>query len=262
MFEELYSDVNDIPAVVKHLYKETEEGWSLIPAGELKTVNDVNRLQESLRKERADHKRVKSQLSSFGELDPSEIFAKLDRFDELEAAAGGNIDENKINEMVESRIKSKTAPLERQLGQLTSERDELFSKVGDFEKKEKTRVIQDHIRKAAVNAKIINTAMDDALIIGQNIFDIDELGNVVTKEGVGATPGVEPSVWFTEIKQTRPHWWPASQGAGASGSAGGAGGAGNPWAKDTFNLTEQGKILMQDQANGTNRAEQLKKAAG
>ncbi len=262
MFENEYATEAEIPNDVKYLYRENNGAWRLIQNNELKTVDDINRLQESLRKERLDHKTAKGQLSAFGSLDPDEVFTKLDRIAELEAAAGGNIDETKINEMVETRIKSKTAPLERQLSQLSTEREDLLGKVSEYEGKEKRRTIHDQIRKAATSAKIINTAMEDALIIGQNIFDIDDLGNVVTRDGVGVTPGVEPSVWFSEIKQTRPHWWPTSQGAGATGGSGGNSASDNPWAKGSRNLTEQGKILRADRENGTNRAEQLAKAAG
>lgn len=258
MFEEEYDNFDSIPSQVSHLYREKDGKWVLIGAGELKTTEDVSRVQEGLRKEREDHKETKRKLARFNGLDPDEVFEKLDRFEELEAAAEGKIDETKINEMVETRLRSKTAPLERKIQQLESTNKELETQVSDFQGRERRRTIHDHIRKAASAAKIRDTALEDALLVGENVFEIDESGRVVTKDGVGVTPGVEPSVWLTEVKQSRPHWWPESQGIGARGGDGGNGAVNNPFSKDNWNLTEQGKLVQQDRA----KAEQMARAAG
>ena len=258
MYEEQYDQSDAIPDAVKHLYKEQDGKFLIIGPAEIKTNDDVLRVQEALRKEREDHKKAKKQLVQFKDLDPDDVYAKLDRIKELEAAADGKIDEGKISEMVETRIKTKTAPLERQISSLTSERDDALIAVREFEAEDMRRKIHDQIRKAAAAANIRDTAMDDATIIGEKIFDVDEDGRVLTKDGVGVTPGVEPSVWFTEIKANRPHWWAESQGAGARGSDGRMSSGNNPFTAESWNLTEQGKILTADRT----KAEQLAKAAG
>jgi hypothetical protein len=257
MFDLEYNSYEEIPAQVKHLYTQSGDKYVLIAAGQFKTADDVERLQESLRKEREDHKGTKKKLSSFNNLDPDELFEKLDRIDELEAAAAGKIDDSKINEMVETRLRAKTAPLERQIQTLTGEKTELETSVGDYKNKERRRVVHDHIRKAGIGAKIRDTAMDDALLVGENIFEVDEAGRVVTRDGVGVTPGIDPVVWLSEIKATRPHWWPESAGVGASGGEGGNF-AGNPFTKENWNMTEQGALVRSNPA----RAEQMAKSAG
>jgi len=258
MFEEEYDDYDSIPQAVRHLFKESGGKYVLIPAGEIKTAQDVANVQEGLRKEREDHKTTKGKLARFNGLEPEEVHEKLDRIEELEAAAAGKLDETKINEMVEARLRSKTAPLERQINQLTTEKGELEGEVGEYKTKERRRIIHDHIRKAATGAKIRDTALEDALLVGENVFEVDESNRVITKDGVGVTPGVEPSVWLTEIKQSRPHWWPESQGAGARGGDGGTGAANNPFTKENWNMTEQGRLMKEDRS----KAEQLARAAG
>lgn len=258
MFEDEYDDYESIPAQVKHLFKEDGGKWVLIQSGEMKTVEDVSRVQEGLRKEREDHKATKAKLNQFNGLDADEVHEKLDRIEELEAAAAGKIDENKINDMVEARLRAKTAPLERQINTLKGENSELQGDVESYKAREKRRTIHDHIRSAAATAKIRDTAMDDALLVGEHVFDVDESGNVVTKDNVGVTPGIEPSVWLTEVKKTRPHWWPESKGAGANGGDGGAGGINNPFSHEHWSMTEQGKLLREDRS----KAEQLARAAG
>lgn len=257
MFEEQYDSYDSIQAAVRHLYREKDGKWVLIGAGEIKSAEDVSRLQESLRKEREDHKDTKKKLSRFGDMDADEVLEKLDRIEELEAAAGGKIDEEKINQMVETRLKSKTGPLERKIGQLENDLKEKDSSLAEYQQKDRHRTIHDHIRKAATGAKIRDTAVEDALLIGEHVFDIDESGNVVTKDNIGVTPGITAEVWFTEVKQTRPHWWPESKGAGARGGDGGVGGT-NPFSADGWNLTEQGRLIKEDRS----KAEQMAKSAG
>jgi len=258
MFEDEYENLEAVPSAVKHLFKEQDGKAVLIQAGEIKTVQDVNNVQEGLRKEREDHRETKRKLSKFGDVDAEEVLNKLDRIDELEAAAAGKLDEGKINEMVETRLRSKTAPLERQIHTLTSERDELKMDVDQYKGKDRKRLIHDHIRNAASQAKLRDTAVNDALLVGEQVFDVAEDGRVVTKDGVGVTPGVEPSVWLTEVKNTRPHWWPESQGIGARGGEGAGGAGNNPFSKEHWNMTEQGKVLKEDRS----KAEQLAQSAG
>lgn len=257
MFEEEYPDFASIPAVVRHLYKEAGGKYVLITAGEIKTVQDVANVQEGLRKEREDHKETKGKLAKFNNLNPEEVLQKLDKYDELEAQAG-KVDDDKINAIVESRIKTKTAPLERTVSQLTAERDELKGTVTEFETKEIRRAIHDDVRKAALQAKVRDTAVDDVLLISESLFMKDETGKIVTRDKVGVTPGISAEVWLTEAKNTRPHWWPDSQGTGARGGQGGPGGVTNPFTNENWNLTEQGKI----QKENPDKANQLAKAAG
>ena len=257
MYEDEYASADLIPTEVRHLYRDDGDKWILLGASEIKTPDDVLRVQEGLRKERTDHKAAKSRLALFGNLHPEDVPAKLDRFDELEAASGGQIDETKLGEMVEVRLRAKTAPLERQIATLTTERDEFQGQVSVFEERDVTRTIHDKIRVAAMDGKVQNTAIADALAAGSAVFQIDELGNVVTRDNVGVTPGIDPSVWLTEMKATRPHWWPESRGVGANGGKGSTGGV-NPFSADGWNMTEQGVMVRTDR----NKADQMARAAG
>lgn len=253
-----YTTQEEIPAEFQALYSNVGESWVLTGVTGVKTQDDIDRIQEGLRKEREDHKATKDILRSYQSIgDPEEVQIKLDRFDELESAAGGKIDESKLNEMVEARIKSRTAPLERQISKLTEERDSLSSSVTEFNQKEVRRTIHDDLRKAATTAKVRDTALDDVLLY-ESIFTVDEHTNrVVTKDGVGVTPGVDASVWLTEVKNNKPHWWPESKGAGANGGEG-TGGVANPFTAENWNLTEQGKLITNDRT----RAEQMARSAG
>ena len=258
MFELEYPDRASIPSEVRHLYTEVDGVYKVLSAGSIKSKADTDRLQESLRKEREDHKETKARVAGFGDLDADEVLAKLDRIEELEAAAGDKIDDTKINEMVETRMKAKLAPLERELTKVKNEKAELSEKVTQYSENEKRRTIHDHVRKAAKAEHIRDTAIEDALMMGERIFEIDESGNVVTRDGVGVTPGLDATVWLSEVKTSRPHWWPESQGAGAKGGTGTPGYANNPFSAEGWSMTEQGNLIR----SNPERAAQMAKAAG
>jgi len=246
-----------IPEALHGEYVEKGGKYELQVEG-MKTQADIDRLQGALTKERNDHKAVKERLGLLGDRKIEDVLAALDRIPELEAAAGGKIDDEKINQLVEGRIKSKLAPLERELNQTKTALSEKEKVIEGYTTKERTRMIHDAVRKAGTSAKVLPEALEDALLLAERVFEVDEAGNVVTKDGSGATPGLQPSVWFTDLQKTRPHWWGPSAGGGAGGNRGGIGGDKNPWSAENWNMTEQGKILTADRS----KAEQLAKAAG
>lgn len=250
--------LDDVPEHFHELYTEKNGKYELTGIEGIKTEADVTRLQSALTKERNDHKQTREKFSVLGDRKPEEVVELLDRIPELEAAASGKIDENKLNELVEGRLKTKLAPLEREKGTLAQRAQELEGLVQQYQTKERTRTIHDEVRSAAAKAKVLPEAMEDALMLAERVFEVDESGKVTAKEGVGCTPGVDPAVWFTELQSKRPHWWGPSQGGGAAGNRGGAGGGANPWSAEGWNMTEQGKILRENPT----RAEQLAKSAG
>jgi hypothetical protein len=222
----------------------------------LKPQDEFDRVFESLRKERNDHKGAREKLAKFNGLNADEIFTKLDRIEELEAAAGG-IDTSKIEDMVNIRLKQHTGPLERELSLKNAEIDEYKTRIEIDEKKNTDRVITDSLRAAATKANVTPTAVDDIMIIGKLLFDVNESGQVVARDSVGITPGIAPDVWLIESKSTKTHWWPQSQGAGATGGQFG-GGVDNPWSKERWNMTAQSAVYREN----PDKASQLAKSAG
>jgi hypothetical protein len=141
----------------------------------------------------------------------------------------------------------------------------LKTKIGELEGEVKihkgdkrTRTIHDAVRDAALKAKILPEALEDALMLSDRVFDIDESGKVIVKDDSGFTPGVDATVWFSDMQKKRPHWWGPSGGGGAGGNRGGNGVTKNPWSSNEWNMTEQGRLYNEDPA----RAIQLAAMAG
>lgn len=256
--EVTYDTADDVPAEYKGLYTEVEGKFVLTGVNGLKTQTDIDKLSESLRKERGDHSATKQKLQPFialGNLD--EVKAKLDKYPELEAlaeAGGKPIDEKKLEGIVNGRV----APLQRELEAARSTIAELTQKSAELSGSLTKRDIHDDVRKAAITAKITDTALEDVLLFADHYFERVD-GKTVTKEVGGLMPGLDPGAWLADQREKRPHWWPGSTGAGANGGGPGGGGGDNPWSKAKWNTTEQGRIVRE---KGLDKAKQLAEAAG
>lgn len=106
----------------------------------------------------------------------------------------------------------------------------------------------------ALKAKLSEAGAVDADYLiykqgGLDKFTFDKEGNPIGVDDI-----------LKPLKESSPHLFKNSQGGGYNPAAGGAGSAGsnNPWKKDSYNLTEQGKILRSDPV----QAKQLAAAAG
>jgi hypothetical protein len=246
----IYKDESEIPGEYKELYSERGGQYELTGIEGIKTDADVARLNESLRKEREDHKKTREALRAWDGFDHGDIQSKLDRLEELEAVGGGKLDDAKINQIVEARLRSKLGPLEREKAKLTEQ-------ITAYQAQAKQRKIHDTVRAACVEAKVLESAIDDALTLAERVFDVDESGAVTVKDQMGFTPGSDAVAWLSELQPKRAHWWPASFGSGArDGKSGGF--AQNPFSAEHWNLTEQGRIV----ATNPQRAEQMAAAAG
>lgn len=255
----LVDNLDDVDEKYHDLYTEKNGKFELTGIEGVKTQADVDRLQSALTKERNDHKAVRERLGMLGDRKIEDVLAQLDRIPELEAAAAGKMDEEKINQIVETRIKTKLAPIERERDTLRNQLSEKDKLIEGYTTKERTRMIHDAVRSAAATSKVLPEALEDALMLAERVFEVNEDGKVTTKDNVGVTPGVEPAVWFTDLQAKRPHWWGPSSGGGAGGgNRNGGGGGANPWTHEGWNMTEQGRILKENRT----RAEQLAKAAG
>lgn len=246
-----------VPEALHAFYVEKDGKFELQVTG-VPAQGDLDSVRNLLVKEKALHKTLQERVKLLGDHRIEDIPAMLDRIPELEATQG-TVDDEKINQLVEARIKARVGPVERERDKLQTQVAEKDQTIKDFEAKDRTRTIHDKVREDAVKAKVLPEAVDDALLLADRIFEVDDAGRVVTKDNVGVTPGIEPSVWFTDVQKTKSHWWGPSTGGGAGGQRGSGGDAAtNPFSHENWNLTAQGALVQSDRA----KAEQLAKAAG
>jgi len=239
------------------LYTEKDGQFVMQPIEGMKPLTEFNTVYQALAKERTDHKSTKTTLQAFAGLDPEEVRSKLDKLPELEIAASGKMDEDKIEKVVASRINTQLAPVARERDKLLKELAERDNVINGYQAEKTQRVISDTVTKAARSLKVLDTAQEDAVLLAERLFTVADDGSVVTKDGVGTTPGITPAEWLADQRERRPHWWGASIGGGAGAGKGAAGGP-NPFSADGWNMTEQGQLVRTDRA----KAERLAKMAG
>jgi hypothetical protein len=249
--------IDEIPEAHRELYTEKNGKFELTGIEGVKTQADIDRLKAAADNERNAHRTTKERYSVLADLDPAEVRKQLDRITELEAAAAGKLDDAGIQKLVDGRLSTVTAPLKRELDQSKLAIQERDQKIQGYEQKEVRRTINDDVLKACLKLKVQESAIEDALLLAERSFELSEDKKVITKDGIGVTPGVSAEVWLTDMQAKRPHWWGTSQGGGAGGSGAAPSGA-NPFSHEHWNMTAQGALHKQN----PQKAEQMAKAAG
>lgn len=89
-------------------------------------------------------------------------------------------------------------------------------------------VVDGEIRRAAAEAGLVASAVDDALARGREVFALDGEGEAVARDGEGAVirgadgkAPLSPAEWLESLRASAPHWWPPSSGSGAPGAGSG-----------------------------------------
>lgn len=250
-------DFESVDGAFRDLYEERDGHFILTGIEGIKTEQDVAKLSEVVRKERALTANYRKQFDKLGGRDVDEILAELDQIEAYKAAAESKgVDEN----VIETRLKSKLAPIQREKDQLAKQYAEAQELLGQYQQKERVRTIHDSVRSAiAKSAGFLGQAAEDALMYAERMLEIDETGRVVTKDSVGVTPGIDATVWLQEMQQRKPYWWGESKGGGATGgkSSGGVTGD-NPFSHAGWNVTAQAKLVREN----PERAAQMARSAG
>jgi len=250
-------DINTLDEPFRDLYVLRDGKYHFDGVDGIKTQADIDRLQSSLSKERNAHKEIRDKFAPLIDQDPSEILAMLDKFPELEAAAQGASDPEKIQALVDAKLNAIKAPLERELNTTKKTKAELEMQLQQLTQEKLSRSIHDSVIKEVRKAKLPIEVDEDVLLNADRIFEVID-GQVQTKDGVGVTPGIDPASWLAEILPRKPHWRGPSFGGGARGSQGGSSFGTNPWTAKDWNKTEQGRVYRED----PQKAEQMAKSAG
>lgn len=258
MLKTVYDNAEDIPEGYADLYTERHGKWELTGVQGVKTQADVERVQEALRKEKADHKLVKEALKLYDGVDLEVIEAQATELESAKAQLeainkDGRVDETKLEPIIAARVKQAVAPLERDKVNLERKLADTNKIVADKDGEVvtlKTTIVTGNveraIRDAAIIAKLVPTAVADAVMNGSRLFEVTEDGRIITKDVFGVTPGLTTTEWLNDMKEKAPHWWPPSVGGGAQGGGGpkgGYGGSNNPWSKDGWSVTKQGQLV-------------------
>lgn len=233
---------------LKGLYSKEGDKWILGVEGAVP--------KQQLNEFREKNIELKKALEGLGETKPEDAIKAIRRVAELETQLGK--DKDKFDELLAARTGEMKTEYEKQLAAREAA-------LGETRGQLKTLKIDQAIEHAGGEFGLRQGAGPDLVARGRAIFDLDEDGNIISKDPDGnqrynkTGEPLAPKDWVQSMVKEASHLFDESQGSGAAGSGSrGSGGGANPWAKDTWNLTEQGRIMQADPS----RAQRLAAQAG
>lgn len=204
------ADYDALPEAVKSHYAEKNGNYQLdapglVPDTDLKAAN--TKLAEFrdnnivVMKERDE---LKTKLAGFDGVDAAE-------YKRLKEKA--TTDPNELTKMIETQTK----PLKDSINALMEDKAKL-------ERELQTKTVDDHIRAAAVKAGVRETAVDDVLWRGRQVFKFKD-GKVVALDGdkplfsaEKPSEGLAVEEWLTSLSKNAEHLFKSSSGGGSGGS--------------------------------------------
>ena len=229
-----------------------------LEANKQKVLDDLKKQQERATKMEGT---LQSLQSAFGDRTPDDVKAMMDRLENDEMArlaAEGKTDEllKKHKEKWDAERKSSESALQQQI-------DELSKTKGQLEEQLTQELVDNRAMAAASKAGVIPEAMDVVKMLAKSQWQLEDGEPVLRDKDGNIVTGKQGALTFEEwaaeqLRESHPYIFPQPKGSNAPGNNGSGGTKSNPWAKDSFNLTEQGRIAREDPA----KADRLRAEAG
>lgn len=207
-------------------------------------------LEASRDKLLSEKKNLRDELKKFEGLDADkmrEMMTNINRSAETKLIADGKLEEvwELRSKAMQGHFDTELSTRDTKITSLTENNNALNLRLTDLS-------IGTVLRDAATKNKLLPTAVDDALLQGRALFSMQKNGSlaIVDNNGFvqpgpdGKTP-LQPEEWLQGLKETKPHWWAQSSGAGATGGAGspGSGATINRNRFDTMSQIERSKFI-------------------
>ena len=255
-----YKTEAEVPAELKTSYikKQVIENGTPVDMWVLDVDGDMvprDRFEEF----RANNIDLKKQLDTLTEqfkgIEPAKVRELLKTQEDLEADK--LVKAGKVDELVTHRTTRMKADYEAQIKAANDQITKQAQQLSEIQ-------INQGVLLAGTKRGVRATATLDLINRARSVFTLNQDGKVIALDRDGKSviygqDGITPlsvEEWVTRQVTEAPHLFEANQGSGASGN--GSGGAGsvtkNPFAKETWNLTEQCIITRKDPALATRLA--------
>lgn len=247
MIKFIYDNETDIPEALKAYYKKGDDGKFTLQA-----EGAVSRVK--LEEFRDKNVQLLKAAEAFKDIDPAE-FVRLKAIEtDLE---NGKLKGTAIEKILETRVAEMTKKHTAELAKMTAD---LGTAKGELSRLKIGEAAVSSAMKLGLRAE----AREDLITRVSNVFRLDEKGEPVAFDGDKPRFGADGMAlkigdFVESMVKAAPHLFDPSSGSGSQGNQGNnsTGGA-NPWKKETFSVTEQGRLYAKDPA----KARQLAEAAG
>lgn len=265
----LYETQEDIPEALREYFVE-KDGKFVVDIEDIDSHPAVRGLKTALESRKQEHRKVVGELTALKErlskipedFNPDEYHTLKAKLEEYESDPDRGKDDAAAREAVAARkmLEQKIANMEKAHKEAMEKKDADIKKKSSFISQ---LLIDDGLTKALINVGIGKEFMKAAKALLRE--DVK-----VVEEGDDYTALVETDTGPLDIERYVQDWAASDEGKAfiPPAKGGDAGGSSkptkpintekNPWAKDSFNMTEQGKIMKENRP----LAEKLAKQAG
>jgi len=211
--------LDNIPSALHEHYKKGDDGIYRL---DYEGAPDVSGLKSALEKERRNVKNLKKDLAAYDGLDVEQARALLSfglTPEEIEnIKKNGGIDEKKLEDMLESRVKAMKEEFANKETEYSSTVESLRGKLSKL-------MVDDVVLKEAMKAGVHESATEDIVRRARDIFKVvdDELKPMKGDEIIYGKDGISPltvSDWVSELATNAPHLFKESSGGGAANEDG------------------------------------------
>jgi len=247
-----YNSEAEIPEGAKQFYKLVGGIW-LLQADGVSTA-DADGFKASMNAARADVDKFKAVIGKFGKHTPESVAELEETVAGLKAGGGSDIEER-----VNAQVQVRTANLQRDITAANQRATEAEGKLTDVNVQfSKTQIESAAANAASTLGQVADSALVDVRMHANLDLELNEKGEVVTKETCALGAGLTSAQWIQKKLEAMPHWEKPTVGGNSHGSRGARNQADNPWDKKTWNVTEQHTLINAD----LGKAKTLAKAAG
>src|SRR5512137_2880351 len=240
---------DEVPTEQQALYVERDGAWMLDVDG----AADKAKLDEFRANNIALSNQLAEQKRRFEGIDPEQVRKLAEEKQRLEEAQ--QIKSGEVDKVVENRLKTAKTEWDKQFSAVTGERDSLNARLTAIQ-------IDQGVITVATKRGLRPTAIPDITARARTVFRLvdgaprafEPDGQTVRVGKDGITP-MTLDEWVDLQVADAPHLFESNAGGGGGGAASqygnGPGGAGNrsvknPFRRDTWNLTEQMRLLKSD----------------
>ena len=180
-------------------------------------VTDLKSKNEEILGEK---KKLQDMLSKYGDLDMDEAKKAMEFLSKNETAK--LIADGKFDEVLGSHTEKIKAEYQEKIDALTEERNNIAQERDTHKSRFERSIVDAEVRKLAVKEGVLPEALEDVLFRAGQIFSYGEDGSVEARNSKGELLKVDDKLvtLSTWIKTLPRHYWPVSEGAGATGGRG------------------------------------------
>jgi hypothetical protein len=246
-----YDSMSAVPKGYEGAYTDTD-GKALFTGGnfDFRNKEDVLAVETAKGHVKTELAESKEKLKLFDGIDPAKQKAMLDELDILRVKVdkGENGDEDNKAILESMRARDRESDTKR----ITELEEQLGEANGFKTKTEKTNTLTEALKGVSEGARA-----DAMTIIGMSVDNVD--GKFLSNGTNGFEAGLELEALVTNATAQRPHWQKGQVASLAAISATNGTNGKNPFSRDSFNRTEQHKLLQSDPAMAESMKAQAEK---